>query len=114
MFSAFIGSIFVGLILLGTVAICYVIMLKLLLPRTDREYYIFLPCDEKTVNIRKKAYGMRIKLNLFGDDTHSKIIVLDNGIKNSERENLLEICKESNGIYIVKPEYIKDFLDGRI
>ncbi len=114
MFNALIGSVFVGLILLGTVAICYVIMLKLLLPKNNSDYYVFLPCDRNTVNVRKKAYGMRIKHNLLGDDIHSKIVVLDNGISDSELANLREICKESNGIYIVKKENIKDFLNGRI
>lgn len=114
MFNAFIGSVFVGLILLGTVAICYVIMLKLLLPKSDRDYYIFLPCDSNTVGVRKKAYGMRIKLNLFGDDLHSKIVVLDMGISDGERDRLMEICKESNGIYLVQKEHLKDFFDGRI
>lgn len=114
MFSAFVGTIFVGLILLGTVAICYVIMLKLLLPKTDRDYYIILPCDKDTADVRKKAYGMRIKLNLLGDDLHSKILVLDNGITEDELKNLSEICKDSNGIYIVKKENLKDIFDGRV
>lgn len=114
MFSAFVGTVFVGLILLGTVAICYYFMLKLLLPKQDRDFYILLPCDSKTEDIRKKAYGMRIKLNLLGDIMHSKIIVLDNGITEEERLELMKICKDSNGIYITEKEKLKDFLNGRV
>ena len=55
-----------------------------------------------------------MKLNLMGEDLHGKIVVLDNGMCENERDNLLEICKESNGIYLVNKEYLKDFLDGRI
>ena len=114
MHDAFIGSVFVALILIGTVAICYLIMLKLLLPKTKTDYYIFLPQNKNSVGVRRLAYGTRIKLNLMGDDRHSKIVVLDCGITQEERENLLPICKESNGIYLVKKEYIKDYFDGRI
>ena len=113
MLDAFIGTIFVGLILIGTVAICYIIMLKLLLPKTKTDYYIFLPQNESSVDIRKLAYGTRIKLNLLGDDCHSKIIILDCGITQEEKDNLLPICKESNGIYLVQKEFIKDYFDGR-
>lgn len=113
MLNAFVGSVFVGLILLGTVAICCLIMLKLLLPRTDSDYYIIIPCDKDTVGVRKQAYAFRIKHNLMGDDNHSKIVVLDNGITDAEKEALLPICKESNGIYLIGKENFKDFLDGR-
>ena len=114
MLDAFIGTVFVCLILIGTVAICYLIMLKLLLPKTKTDYYIFLPQNKNSEGVRRLAYGTRIKLNLMGDDCHSKIIVLDCGITQEERENLLPICKESNGIYLVQKEYIKDYFDGRI
>jgi hypothetical protein len=114
MLDSVIWSVFVVLILLGTVAICYTIMLKLLLPKTENEYYVIIPCDETSKDIRKKAYGMRIKLNIINEDVNSKIVVLDYGMSNQEKENLLNICKECNGIYYVKNEYLKDFLDGRI
>lgn len=113
MLDAFIGSIFVGLILIGTVAICYLIMLKLLLPKSKTDYYIFLPQNKESVNVRQLAYGTRIKLNLLGDNCRSKIIILDCGLTPKEKENLLPICKESNGIYLVEKEFLKDYFDGR-
>ncbi len=114
MLDSVIWSVFVVLILFGTVAICYLIMLKLLLPKADDSYYVILPCNNNSKDVRKKAYGMRIKLNFINDDINSKIVVLDNGMNNDEKEDLLNICKECNGIYYVKNEYLKDFLDGRI
>ena len=114
MLDSVIWSVFVVLILFGTVAICYLIMLKLLLPKTDNSYYVILPCNNSSKDVRKKAYGMRIKLNFINEDINSKIVVLDNGMNNDEKEDLLNICKECNGIYYVKNEYLKDFLDGRI
>ena len=113
MFDAFIWSIFVFLILLGTVAICYIIMLKLLLPKSDGNYYIFIPCNKNTTNVREKAYSTRLKLSLLGEDLYGKVVVLDCGIKNKEKEELDEISKEYNGIYCVKQEEIKEFFDGR-
>ena len=114
MLDSVIWSVFVVLILFGTVAICYTIMLKLLLPKTDNEYYVIIPCDKTSKDIRNKAYGMRIKLNIINEDVNSKIVVLDYGMSNQEKEDLLNICKECNGIYYVKNEYLKDYLDGRI
>jgi hypothetical protein len=114
MFDSIIWFIFVVLILLGTVAICYLIMLKLLLPKTYNTYYVLLPCDENSIDVRKRTYGMRIKLNFINEDINSKIVVLDYGMNNDEKEDLLNICKECNGIYYVKNEYLRDFLDGRI
>ncbi len=114
MLDAFVWSVFMVLILLGTVAICYLIMLKLLIPKYNENYYIVLPCNKESSNVRKKAYGMRIRLNLLGEDLQSKIIVLDYGMSNAEKEDFLEICKECNGIYYVKDGYIKDYFDGRL
>lgn len=114
MLDALIGSVFVTLILIGTVAICYLIMLKLLLPKNKTDYYIFLPQNKNSVGVRRLAYGTRIKLNLMGDERHGKIVVLDCGISDEEKDNLLEICKESNGIYLVQKDFLKDYFDGRI
>ncbi|MBQ8765989.1 MAG: hypothetical protein IJZ16_04235 [Clostridia bacterium] len=114
MLDSIIWSVFVLLILLGTVAFCYVIMLKLLVPKIKEDYFVIIPCDKASVDVRKKAYGMRMRLNIFGEDVHSKIIVLDYGIDEDEKEQLLEICKECNGIYYVKNQYLKDYFDGRI
>ena len=114
MLDSVIWFIFVALILFGTVAICYMIMLKLLLPRIDKPYYILIPCDENTVNVRKKAYGMRIKLNFMNEDMICKVVAVDYGMTNFEKDDLLEICKECNGIYYVKNEHIKEFIDGRV
>lgn len=114
MLSALVGTVFTLLILLGTVAICYAFMIKLLLPKQDRDYYIIIPCDENTRKVRERAYGMRIKLNLLGDDLKSKVVVLDNGITASEKEHFMKICKDSNGIYIIEKEKLKDFFDDRV
>lgn len=114
MLNAFAGSVLLFLTLLGTVAICYIIMLKLLIPKSDSVYYIVLPCNQNTKNVRKKAYGTRIKLNLLGEDCYTKVVVIDSGITDDERKNLLPICKESNGIYLVEKDYLKDYFDGRI
>ncbi len=114
MIDSIIWSVFVLLVLIGTVAICYVIMLKLLLIKNDKPYYIIIPCDENSVNVRKIAYGMRIRMNFINEDIYGKILVLDKGINNKEKDELLQICKDCNGIYYVENEKIKDFFDGRI
>lgn len=114
MFDAFVGTVLMFLMIIGTVAIGYIIMLKLLIPKNRSIYYIIFPCDKNDVDVRKKAYGMRIKLNLLGEGLFSKIIVLDLGITENEKADLIPICKESNGIYLVNNENLKDYFDGRI
>ena len=114
MLDSIIWSIFVALILFGTVAFCYMIMLKLLVPKEKEDYYVIIPCNGSSMLIRKKAYRMRIRLNILGEDIHSKIVILDYGINDEEKDQLLEICKECNGIYYVKNDCLKDFFDGRI
>lgn len=114
MFEALIGSVLMCLTLLGMVAFCYIIMLKLLIPKSKKDFFVFMPCNISSCDVRKRAYALRMKLNLIGEDLHGKIVVLDNGMCEIEKENLLEICKECNGIYLVNKEYLKDFLDGRI
>ena len=114
MLDSIIWSVFVLLILVGTVAFCYMIMLKLLIPKCDEDYYVIIPCYKTSVDIRKKAYGMRMRLNIVGEDIHSKVVILDYGVDDDEKEQLLEICKECNGIYYISNEYLKDFFDGRI
>ncbi len=114
MLDSIIWSVFVMLILFGTVAFCYIIMLKLLVSPHKEDYYVIMPCNNSSVDIRKKAYGMRMRLNILGEDVHSKIVILDYGIDKTEKERLLEICKECNGIYYVENQYLKDYFDGRI
>lgn len=114
MLDSIIWSVFVVLILFGTVAFCYMIMLKLLVPKHKEDYYVIIPCVKSSTEIRKKAYGMRMRMNIFGEDIHSKIVVLDYGVDENEKEQLLEICKECNGIYYVKNDYLKDYFDGRL
>ena len=114
MFDAFVWSVFVFLILLGTVAFCYIIMLKLLLQKSDRNYYIFIPCNQNTTKIREKAYSTRLKLSLLGEDLYGKVVILDCGITDKEKEEITEISKEYNGIYCIRHEDIKEFFDGRI
>ncbi len=113
MIDIIVWSVFLALILLGTVAICYLIMLKLLLPGCKDEYYVLLPCDDKTMDIRKKAYGLRLKLNLSGEESNGKILVIDYGISKEEKQSLLEICTDYNGIYCIEKNSIKEFFDER-
>ncbi len=113
MFDSLIWFIFMLLVLIGTVAICYAIMLKLLLPRNNDDIFIVLPCGKNTYNVRKKAYGLKMKICLFCNSRNCKVVVIDFGLSDFEKSDLLEICKECNGIYYTKPENIKDFFDGR-
>ncbi len=114
MLDSIIWFIFVVLILFGTVAICYMIMLKLLLSKDDKPYYVVIPCDESSMNVRQRAYGMRIKMSFINEGINCKIVILDYGINNQEKKELLPICKDCNEIYYVEKDKLKDFFNGRV
>ena len=114
MLEALIGSFFLCLTLLGIVAFCYIIMLKLLIPKSKKDFFVFLPCNITSCDVRKRAYALRMKLNLMGEDAHGKIVVLNSGMSEIEKDDILEICKENNGIYFVEEEHLKDFFNGRV
>lgn len=114
MLEALIGSFFLCSTLLGIVAFCYIIMLKLLISKSKKDFFVFLPCNITSCDVRKRAYALRMKLNLMGEDAHGKIVVLDSGMSETEKDDILEICKESNGIYFVEEEHLKDFFNGRV
>ena len=89
-------------------------MLKLLMPKQKENFYVIIPCNSSSTDIRRKAYGMRMRLSILGEDLHSKVVILDYGVDENEKQELLEICKECNGIYYVKNDYLKDYFDGRV
>ena len=65
MFNTLSGLIFMLLVLIGTVAICYYVMLKLLLPKRNHNFYILIPCDSNSEKVREYACEMRVKLNFL-------------------------------------------------
>ena len=114
MLQTITGFLFVMLIMIGTVALCYGALISMIMPKNLDIHFVLMPFNEKSVNIRKKVYGLRMKLNITGEADTAKIIILDCGINKEEKENVYELCTEANGIYFVPKEKIKDFLNGRI
>ncbi len=84
------------------------------MPSKHQNYYVLIPCDSSTKDIRKLAYGAKLKLNLSGECSKCKLAVLDCGICEMELCELLKLCSETDDISIVKIEDLKDFINGRI
>jgi hypothetical protein len=50
----------------------------------------------------------------LGEDLYGKVVMLDCGISDCEKDQLNKILNDCNGIYCVKQDEIKEFFDGRI
>lgn len=110
MLESFFGAVFVGLILLGVITIAYAIMLKLLLPKPKYEYYILIPSKHCGTEVTKAAYAARMKMNLIGDESYGKVLVVDTGMTEAEKLSCMNVCRESNGIYLMTLEELEDYL----
>lgn len=110
MLEAFFSAVFVGLILLGVLAVAYAIMFKLLMPKDKFEYYIVIPSSHCGEEITAAAYSARTKLNLMGDADYGKVFILNTGMAENERLSCLNVCRESNGIYLIEKSDIEELL----
>lgn len=110
MSEAFFGAVFVGLILLGVIALVYAIMLKLLLPKPKYEYYILITSKHCGCDVTAAAYAARMKMNLIGDECYGKVLVVDTGMNESEKLSCMNVCRESNGIYLLTLSELEDYL----
>lgn len=108
MLKAFFGALFVGLVLLGTLSVCYAVMIKSLAPKRRYDYYIVIPSDNCEKELSAAVYAAKTKIDLMGDDGFGKVIVLDRGMPEGERLNCLNICRETNGIYLLGSEQIRE------
>ena len=108
MLEAFFGAVFVGLILLGVLALAYAIMFKMLMPKEKYDYYIVIPSSHCGADITAAAYSARTKLNLMGDEDYGKVLILDTGMDETQRLTCLNVCRESNGIFLLKSDEIED------
>lgn len=107
MLKAFFGAVFVALVLLGTLALSYGILLKSLVPKRRYDYYIVIPSDNCEKELSAAVYSAKTKINLMGDDGFGRVIVLDKGMPEDERLNCLNICRQTNGIYLLDTEQIR-------
>lgn len=108
MLEAFFASVFVGLVLLGLLALSYGILFKLLMPKGKYDYYIIIPsegCGEETT---QAAYAARTKLNLIGDEKHGKVLVVDTGMDEAQKLSCLNVCRQTNGIYLITADELEE------
>lgn len=108
MLETFFGAVFVGLILFGLLVLCYGIMLKLMLPKRKYTYYVVIPARRCDSDVTAAAYAARMKMHLIGDELYGSVVVLDCGMDETQRLNCLNVCRETNGIYLCDYEEFKE------
>ncbi len=100
MLDTFFGAVFVGLVVFGLLALCYAIMLKVMLPKRKYGYYIVIPARRCDSDVTAAAYAARMKMHLIGDEAYGSVVVLDCGMEEKQRLSCLNVCRETNGIYL--------------
>lgn len=111
--KVFICSVLVCISLVSTAVIATYLLLRLLMPRQKCGYFICVPCDESTKNLRKTAYSVRLKLNLCGESENNVLVIVDNGMNEKELEDVSNLCREKCGITIVNKDDLKEFINER-
>lgn len=111
--KVFICSLLVIISMAAVIIVATFLLLRLIMPRKHQNYYLLIPCDEHTKDVRKLCYGARLKLNLCGECSKCTLVVVDGGICEKELFNTLEMCNETDGVTVVKKEKLKDFINGR-
>lgn len=110
MSDAFFGAIFASLIFLGLVALVCGVILKLLAPREKYEYCILIPSKHCPSGTISAAYAAKMKMALIGDESFGRVIVVDTGMDEAEKLSCLNVCRESNGIFLMTPGEVEDYL----
>lgn len=67
-----------------------------------------IPAKRCDSDVTAAAYAARMKMNFLGDEGFGSVIVLDCGMEETQRLSCLNVCRETNGIYLCN---IKDFAD---
>lgn len=110
MLETFFSALFLGLVLFGLLTLCYCIMLKVMMPKKKHGYYIVIPAKRCDSDVTAAAYAARMKLHLIGDENYGSVIVLDCGMDEAQRLSCLNVCRESNGIYLCDRESFEDMI----
>ena len=110
MLEAFFGAVFLGLVLLGVISISYMIMFKMLVPKKKYDYYIVIKSDTCEKEVTEAVYCAKMKINLIGDENYGKVLVVDTGMTEAQRLSCLNVCRKTNGIYLVTKEDLKEIL----
>jgi len=108
MLEAIFASVFVGLILLGLLAVSYGVMFKLLMPKGKYDYYIIIPSENCGEEVTQAAYAARTKLNLIGDERYGRVLVVDTGMDEAQKLSCLNVCRQTNGIYLITADELEE------
>ncbi len=110
MLEAFFAAVFLGLILLGLVCASYMIMFKMLVPKKKFDYYIVIKSDTCEKEVTEAAYCAKMKINMIGDEDYGKVLVVDTGMNESQKLSCLNVCRKTNGIYLINKDELEEIL----
>lgn len=110
MLRVFFAVVFLCLVLFGTIALSYTIMLKSLSSKSRYDYYIVIPSSQCGESLSAAAYQARMKTDLLGDSAYAKVLVVNTGMSDEQRLTCLNICRKTNGIYLVDKEQLEEII----
>ncbi len=110
MSEAIFGVVFLLLVFIGTLSVVYLLLFKALAPKKRYDYYIVLPSSSCSQELTKAVYSAKTKIDLLGDTGYGKVLVVDMGMTQAQRLSCLNICRQTNGIYLIDSDEIKEKL----
>ncbi len=104
MLNGLLFGIITAFVLAGIVAVVYYFSLRVLFPKSAGGYFLVVPVGDDSKKTAELLYGIQLRLDLLGDSKCSRIIALDNGLNEVERNACEALCRESAHIYLCKPD----------
>ena len=110
MLRVFFGIVFLCLVLFGTIALSYAIMLKSLMPKNRYDYYVVIPSKQCGEQLAVAAYGAKMKIDLLGDEQFGRVLVVNTGMSDEQKLTCLNICRQTNGIFLVDENQLEEII----
>ncbi|MBQ5994589.1 MAG: hypothetical protein IJL63_01880 [Clostridia bacterium] len=110
MLRVFFAVVFLCLVLFGTLALSYAVMLKSLVPKKRYDYYIIIPSKQCGEKLASAAYQAKMKIDLLGDTQFGKVLVVNTGMSDEQKLTCLNICRKTNGIFLVDKDQIEEII----
>lgn len=110
MFESIMLSVLAILAAIGLVSLIYFLLLRLIRPAKNEKYIILSVFDETSENVTANISFVYSRIFSMGDLRHCKIIAVDNGMSETQRDNLEAAFSDEGIVKICKKDELFSFL----
>lgn len=100
-------------IFIGVVATSYFIILQVFKIGSETQSVIVIPSGVSDDDVGSLLYGVHMKLSLMGDSKNNRIIVVDNGMTQSQINLCHEIMSNFNNMEFCTPQDLWTVVIGK-